>query len=389
MSQAQRDWLGFDYKTWKLVVSPSAVETADDCMRKWTFLKVHRLKEPAKDFTQLGDVFHEVCERWLGADDTGRNPDGTQVELYPDGWANSLSFGQEAVVKALFKAMVDEGVVRRTPGRHIEKSFQIEVLPDKQASMMGFVDVWTPQGIEDHKTSKSRRWLATRNDLAQSIQMMSYAAAWLVEQAESEEIPTVIELRHNQGITDPDDLYVRPTSIDVSLNDVADFWQERIVPIVKQMLYWKQAKVPAESWEKIPGPKKKGICRKYGGCPFQRICGRMETVTAYKARTALHNEQFEANTAQEKMMSEDLLKKLALKKKARAEAGVTSTPAPTTEAAQRDEANAPDETEPVSQAVAQAETEAAETATVAPWANPNCKACGGSGIASAGIVCRP
>lgn len=216
MSQAKRDWSAFDYESDVLVTSPSAIETADDCNRKWWFLKVVRLKEPQKHFTKLGDVFHEVCERWLEADDNGRVPEppdesagirhiqgekfwlegtlkgqawGAEVDVFPSGWSDALDFGQESVVRAIFKAFVDEGVLRRTPGRQVERSFQIPVIKD--ASVMGFADVWTPLGIEDHKTSKARKWLQTREGLAENIQMMVYAAAWCQASPEAR----VLELR--------------------------------------------------------------------------------------------------------------------------------------------------------------------------------------------------
>lgn len=382
MSQAKRDWSAFDYKSYKLVTSPSAMETANDCMRKWWFLKTIRLKEPQKSFTKLGDVFHEVCERWLEADDNGRGEDGKEADVFPDGWADALDYGQEAVVRAIFKAFVDEGVLRRTPGRQIEKSFQVPVIPG--ASIMGFADVWTPLGIEDHKTSKARKWLKNRDDLAECIQMMSYAAAWCFENRDA----TKLELRHNQGITDPDDLFVKPTSRDVTVDEVATFWDKTIIPLVKRMLYWKQAGLPPESWAKVDGPKpRKGICKKYGGCPFLGICGRTESVDAYKKRIAPHiqTETEKAALAQETDMSEDLLARLAKKKKARASAGVA---APTPQS---------DETEPVADAVEQQETESrtVENATadglpdIAPWGNPGCKACAGIGISTAGAACLP
>ena len=387
MSQAARDWKSFDYKSYKLVTSPSAMETADDCMRKWWFQKVMRLKEPQKHFTKLGDVFHEVCERWLEADDNGRDANGDEVNVFPDGWADVLDYGQEAVVRSIFKAFVDEGVLRRTPGRHVEKSFQIPVIPG--ASIMGFADVWTPLGIEDHKTSKSRRWLKSREALAECIQMMAYAAAWCFEEMAKGKKPEdlKLELRHNQGITDPEDLFVKPTSKDVTAADVAAFWDGKIIPLVKRMLYWKQAALPPESWAKVDGPKpRKGICKKYGGCPFQGICGRTESVDAYKSRISLHTETQRTTHVQETQMSEDLLARLAAKKKARSNAGVATTPA-----AQRDEAAA-EETEPVEAAVAATKTVANNAADglpdIAPWAQP-CKACGGSGISTAGVACRP
>lgn len=378
MSQAKRDWSAFDYKSWDLVTSPSAMETADDCIRKWWFLKVCRLKEPQKDFTQLGDVFHEVAERWLEADDTGRDADGNAVDVFPEGWADRLSFGQEATVRALFKAMVDEGILRRTPGRQIEKSFQIQVLPDNQASVVGFADVWTPQGIEDHKTSKSRRYLQTREGLLQNIQMMVYGAAWIHDLLTHtpERLPEKMELRHNQGVTDPDDLYVRPTSVDVSTEAVIHFWETKVIPLVKRMLYWKKAGHPADSWAKLPNPTRKGVCRKYGGCPFAGICGRTESVDEYKERVQLHNEQFEINKAKEHQMSQDLLAKLAEKRKNRASAPAAELTPPTQPAAPSTPATP-------------ASPPSSEVPVTAPWADPSCKACQGSGLASNGGPCRP
>jgi len=396
MSMAKRDWRAFDYKSWAIVVSPSAAETADDCIRKWWLLKSIRLPQPLRAATEICDVFHECAERWLEADDTGRMPDGTPCDPFPEGWDDRLSFGQSAVVRAVHAAMIDEGVLRRTPGRQIEKSFQIEVLDGQQASMMGFADVWTPLGIEDHKTSKSKRWLETREGLKTNLQMMAYAAAWVDDMlARGEELPASIELRHNQGVVDPDDLYVRPTSTHVTISEIATFWNEKIVPLVRQMLYWKKSETPANSWSKVPGPKKKGICRKYGGCPFEDVCGRIESIDDYKKRVALHNQQFEAATAQETAMSEDLLAKLAARKKARSAAGVTGTPAPAATPAAEDNT-----TEPVAPVTAPATTPAPAAAAqpaaatppvraTAPWANSDCKACSGSGINPEGDVCRP
>lgn len=399
MSNETRNWLAFDYQSWQLVTSPSACESADDCMRQWWFKKVIRLKEPTKHFTQLGDVFHEVAERWLEADDNGRGVDGKPVDVYPDGWADRLSHGQEAVVKALFQAMVEKGVLRRTPGRQIERSFQIEVLPDRQASMMGFLDVWTPQGIEDHKTSKSRRYLQSRQGLLDNLQMMVYAAAWVDDMIERKQIlPDHLELRHNQGVTDPEALFVQPTSVDVSPMKVAEFWETKIVPLVRQMLYWKKAGISPTAWKKVPGPKKKGICRKYGGCAFAGICGRTESVDDYKSRVTLQDKQIEAKTAKDRTMSDDLLAKLAAKKKSRGTAPApASTPAATVPPGTPIDAVVAlvdAATEPIS-AAAEATTpapavvvSATPLATVAPWANADCKACGGSGLNAEGGVCR-
>lgn len=372
MSNAARNWKEFDYQSWKMVVSPTQVETANDCMRKWWFQKVQRIPEQTRDFTQLGEVFHQVCERWLLADDTGRDATGKSVELFPEDWGQAISNSQQAIVRRVFQCMVDEGILRRTPWREIEKSFQIPVLADDKVSMIGFVDVWTPQGIEDHKTSKSRRWLMSRQGMSKSIQMMSYATAWVLEQetrlTEAHRSP-VVELRHNQGIVDPSDLYVRATSVEVSTETISDFWKETIIPLVREMLHWKEAGLTTVSWDKVAGPKLKGACTKYGGCPFAGICTRTESVDDYVTRITRYNQHFTASKAQDKTMSEDLLAKLAARKKARAMTPSTvATVEPT---------DAPEEKD-----------QAQEILSVAPWAQKACKACEGSGLNTLGDACR-
>ncbi len=82
------------------------------------------------------------------------------------------------------------------------------------------------------------------------------------------------------------------------------------------------------------------------------------------------------------MSSEDLLARLAAKKKARGAAGVTVSAPPT------------DEVEPVTAAVSSSVDKAPESSnadmrTTAPWAQATCKACKGLGLSSNQGVCKP
>lgn len=407
MSDRKKKYEVFDYESWEMIVSASQIETFNDCARKWCFEKIWKLKAVEQSFTNLGTVFHSVCERWLLADDNGRVPlpssiksewgylqifpegplKGQQyphaVEVFPEGWDETISYGEAAVVKKLFQSMVDEGILRRTPGRVVEKPIQMEVIGGNQVSLIGYEDVWTPLGIEDHKTSSNSRWFKTRQGLRENIQIMAYAAAWIEEALEADrELPETIELRHNQACVDPDATEVRKTCVDVSPNEIIDFWEKEILPRVRQMLHWKRSKLPETSWEKVPGPKTKGVCRKYRGCPFMGICGRTESVQTYRGRFDLHTKQVEAHAAQEKEMSDDLLDRLARKKKARNSAGVTTTPAAAPAKAA--------ETEPVTAAVEETAKVADDVFQKAPWGTPGCKGCGGTGMSLRdGTLCLP
>lgn len=378
MAFEDRNWLAFDYKSWDIVVSPTQVELANDCMRKWVFKKVFRLKEPSKHFTKLGDVFHQCAERWLAADNNNRTPDGKEVDPHPEGWDETVTTGQAVIIRSLLKACTDEGVIRRPPGLQIEKAYQMEVLGDNKASMIMFADVWSDLGIEDHKTSKDKKWLKSREKLRNCIQMMSYAAAWVDDMLDrDQELPETIELRHNQAITDPDKPHVRDTSVEVPMGEIADFWNDKVIPLVKTMLHWKQAGLSTSAWAKVPGPTTKGVCRKYGGCPYENICGRVQTVEQYQSNLLLQSTTEAEKAQRAETMSDDLLAKMAARKKARASAGVT----PSAEKVELPKTEAKVE-KPKAAAVT-----AKKLKTVAPWAQDDCKACSGSGINTEGAVC--
>jgi hypothetical protein len=372
MSQAKRDFgKTFDY-SYPLVVSASQCETFQDCPRKWWLGKVQRLKEPLKDSTERGDVFHEVCERWLEADDRA------DVDPFPEGWDDRISPVDAALIKVVFQQFVDRGILVRTPGRQVEKPFQIPVLDG--VSMIGFIDVLEPTRVTDHKTTSAPRYMKTADGLAKNFQMVIYGCAAIAEYLRRKDPPPdTITLRHNQAFLpkpDSDDLpFVRATEVDVTPEYIVDFWDREIVPLAEKMLHWKRAGLAPDQWGKLPGPKRKGICRKYGGCPYQQICGGTETPDDYKARVTRHNDSFLATVELEtEAMSNtaDILANLAKKKKAARAAAPAVDPNPT-----------------VVETIEEPMVEETSVADVAPWANPECLACGGTGINSKGNACPP
>ena len=61
--------------------SASQDETATRCIRNWWFAYPQRMPSIAKGDLDFGTVIHNVCERFLLADDTGRDKDGNPVDL--------------------------------------------------------------------------------------------------------------------------------------------------------------------------------------------------------------------------------------------------------------------------------------------------------------------
>lgn len=363
MSNRSREW--GDTFNWKMpiVVSASQLETAKDCPRKWWFQKIKKLPVPQRRATVLGEVFHELCERWLLADDQGRDPQGNPIQVFVEGWDSELTPAEAKTAKRLFEAVVEEGILRRSPGRQVEKAFQVDVVPG-QSSIVGFVDLWTPFGVEDHKTSKSTRYLQSAKSLPDNMQMMVYAAAWLRDQWAQGKGPEKVELRHNQAITDPQASEVRSASVEIPAPEVADFWDLTIEPLVDKMLNLKKAKHDVKHWPKIPGPTKKDVCRKYGGCPFQGVCSRTESIEAHTSRVNALNQPQKPKDPQ---MSKDLLAKLA-KKRAAGAASAPADPSPVQEAS------------PEPAPVQETPAEEPQVLAVAPWAQEKCNSCGGTGL---------
>lgn len=416
MSNRGRNWQQFDY-TYPITISASQLETfAGDvydpqtgeveggCNRKWMFEKVWKLPKEDKEYLKIGDVLHEVCERFLLADQTGRGPDGKPLELYPDGWDIELSYEDAALIKMLVAKAIETGMLRRSPQRVIEKPFQVQVLDDRQASIIGYIDVATPYSVEDHKSTKSTRWAKTREGLRNNVQMLVYAAVqlrdWYKEKGDIETFKrNGFTLRHNIFIkgSPPNPRYkskgeqpgIRPVEVKVAADVVVKFWEDVVVASARKMLHLKRMKLKPEDYSKVDGPKTQGVCKKYGGCAFAGICGGTETVDEYKTRIT----RFNANSATEESPMA-LFDKLKKKKEAREKAGGVASaeapaeaPAPVTEPETRPEAV--DLGAVTEETVDDIVIESDGPLTVAPWGFEGCQACGGRGLTSKGAACKP
>lgn len=381
-------WDSFDF-CYALTLSASQIESfAGDvynakksevhggCNRQWWLKKVHKLpEEKARDARDFGGIMHEVCERWLLADDTGRDmTTGEAVDPFPEGWNSTIGLADAALIKTLFQKAVDSGMLRRQPDRRVESPFQIAVLPDGQASVIGFLDLQLPRGVEDHKTTGNMTWAKSREGLRQNVQMLLYgcvvAREWMNQGKDLNDLK-VVELRHNVFLKDFQHPLVRPTGTEVDLDILSQFWDDVVVPAAKKMLYWKQAGILVEDWAKIDGPKRRGVCKKYGGCDYQTICGSKETPAAYRQRV----ERTATPETTETTTMGNIFDKL--KQRESSEASAPS-----------DLPSNPPEQISVP-ATAAADSAPPTIAVVAPWAFPGCRACGGIGFSTKGKPCTP
>lgn len=385
MSNAKRNYLkDFDYRRHQHTASASQMETFLTCPRKWWFLKVLRIPE-ITDQTKFvfGELLHEACERFLMADDNGRDIEtGEPYVLWPKGWNEKLTPQDSGILKNIVEKGIEEGVLRRTPGRRVEAPFLYTVTGTGgrgSVGICGYRDVAAPGLVEDHKSSKSRKWLKSQAKLAKDPQMLIYAAIDIRERMEADpshvlpDLDSLVTLRHNQFVKDPDDPYVRPCETEVSVRDVLTFWEGEIEPAATDMLRYKVAKIDPKDWDSVEGPRQKGACRKYGGCPFAEVCGGVSTVQALTAKVKriqqLPVENTTPSTPGDTMGIFD-----RKNKKGKAEA--KSQTAKTTE------------TTTVSQETEWVDAEGgASISEIPPWAADDCKACEGSGFNSRGAPC--
>jgi len=371
-----------------LRTSASDLETCDPkasgCYRKWFLKKIAKLPEPATKSTVFGDVLHAVSERFLLADENG-NLNGEPVELYPEGWERpvnrytgqptkeAITLEEQAIIKALISKAIIEGVLMRVPGRQIERKIdRFEIYPD--VVLNGFIDLLEPDAIRDHKTTKSMDWAKSvkrdaKESLYKNVQLMTYAYWYYTEGGHSKDTP--LKLSHQYFVTNPDKTHVEKREISVTWEEVEEFFSTRIAPTLEDMLKYREVK----DYSEIPLPiDVASACRKYGGCPFTRICTEQETVNEYKKRleaqaagvTETNYTEVAKDLQQgEKKMSNPMMEKIKAMQAAKSGKAPEPAPAPVTVAPPPPPPVAP-APEPV---VAKAEK------SKAPWYYLGCKSC--------------
>lgn len=307
-----------------LVISASQVEVWRLCKRKWWLEQVRGLSVPPTGSQIFGTVTHQVAERFLRADDLGRDQNGRAVDLFPPGWEKaegrfgqpsegSASPAEQGIIRSLIPAAIESGVLQRLPGRKIEEGFRMEVaqlecpscngqgrisdlVHDKKCStcdgdgkgthiqLVGFIDLHhapVEPNIQDHKTTSRMRYAKSPKALGENAQMLIYAKAvddlYAAQQAPA---PETFTLRHNVYCKDPDAPTVRKTEVMVRREVVLSHW-DRVVSEASEMDRFRRT---AERWSDLPDPTDTHACNAYGGCPFRTICGGQESEIGYQMR---------------------------------------------------------------------------------------------------------
>lgn len=469
----KKDWK--ELRTVRLLqVSASQMEKFQLCRRKWWLDHVRKLPSPPIAPGTFGDVLHKVLERYLKADGTGRDTSGNAVNLYPDKWTaaanrytgeteGEISTAEASVIQKLVEASIEGGVLERLPDREIEVEFTDTILEQKchkcegcgktqcptcgdagdaltdgetcpdcgtkdgggivtcpdckgdgkgvTVTVKGFVDYLTPDGIQDHKSTKNMKYAKSKNDLTKDVQMMTYGKQLLEAlKADGKPLPEKIYFRHNVYCKDPNNLKVRKTEVFVTPEDVFSFW-ETLKVMAREMTVVRRA---SESWHHVQGPENTAhACNAYGGCHYRGICSGMESEEEYAKRmepqisynsdtnvlaiqdAAKYNNEVTGTvgaTSENPVLRNSimgLLDKLK-EREAAVKANTSGAPSPAaTQATALQQAQAPAVT-----ALASAPATIALPAASgdrmdlpAPWADAGCRACGGVGMSTKGSQC--
>lgn len=259
-------------------VSASQIENYVKCPRAWFFSSVMRAPRPQTGSQALGSSYHLIMEKV---------PKGLAFPSREDTNAT-----EEEWDKAVQMANQTLPLLPKDPGGLIKREYGIQMETYEGGPIFkGYIDLALPPGIGwpaflipaneaiigDYKTTSDFRYMKTPEELASSIQMMSYAK-WaitegpggLVNPAEGP-LPEHVRLLHiyarTRGAINRSS--IRESSAVVSAPQIEDFWGKTL-DIVRVM----QSTASCTNAEDVEAKGAlNGHCEAYGGCQFRDKCG--------------------------------------------------------------------------------------------------------------------
>lgn len=337
-----------------MITSASQLKTLQLCLRKWWFEKIAKLPTPRPRNLAFGTLLHSCIERFLLG----------EKDLFPPGWdkdeesGETLTPAEAQLIQVLVRKGIDNGIIERRPGSQVEQKFEFEVIPGVTA--IGYIDHEDETLVEDHKSSKSTRYLLSSKALLRDIQMMLYGKKKLLEhRLKGIAPPPIITLAHNQFVKDPDTPVVKKTKAETTPHKIEEFFQETIVPLAHAMVMVSKVENPFD----LPEPEASS-CNAYGGCPFMTICSQGETMESFRKRM-----ERMSNPETKTMTQVDPTAFLANRRSAKSQA---TPPAPATPV------NPP--AKPAAPAPAAAVPNPNRPTNTPPWYSTNCLVCNARGM---------
>jgi RecB family exonuclease len=179
-------------------VSPSQIENFNKCKRLWWFKSILRLPELQKGNQALGEATHLIAEVMESVPEgtlprVGYEYNHADVKLDADGWKIAETLGG-LIVPMVPRSRKGITVLRET-------KITLDTYPGGP-TMIGYIDLGIPPGlgwpalmipesaaiVGDYKTLSDFRYMKTPAELADSVQMMTYAK-WAIEDGPGTLVP--------------------------------------------------------------------------------------------------------------------------------------------------------------------------------------------------------
>ena len=334
--------------------SATQIETAALCLRKAKLTYFDKVPQVERHHFTFGETLHACCERFL-----------KDQPLYPPGWDSKITPEESSLIVSLVNAGIEAGYVEKRPGGQTEQWFELPVEEEPDVLLVGKIDYESPGRIEDHKHSKNTNYLKSGNALKKNIQMMIYAKKHLRDLQKKGEVPGIVALAHNQFVKAPP--VVKRAEAEVTPQDVETFWQETVLPLIREL---KRAQTVKDPFDLDDPPK--SACNAFGGCSYRTICSGQETVEVYTRRINYLNKK-------EPVVSVAPVNPADFLARRQAAAAAVNPPLPASKPA-------PVILAPVTPPPGESEK------GLPPWCNPNCPACKNKkdrrGFNSDGVPCR-
>ena len=243
--------------------SATQVESYRACPRAWLFRSVLRLPQEAKGFLSLGTAYHSILEHWPFCPPKPESLDDEQWDL----------------VKAL--AAITGPLLPTAPALR-EHHFSIPTYPQGPI-FRGFIDYLLPPGtgipallipdtdavVLDHKTLSDFKYMKTPQELAQSVQMMSYAHYTAHHLGAAPLFTRLVQVYARTKLP-VSRASVRDAQATVTPTDVSDAWGG-ILDTVREMQH-----VGCQAPSTIPAKGiRNGHCHAYGGCSYRAECNAL------------------------------------------------------------------------------------------------------------------
>lgn len=219
--------------------SVSQVNDFDLCQRKWAGRSIERIKGPPSPSAALGSGVHKEIERFLRKEVIGLDLRTREGEIALAGahhWPDRETLRPE----------------------WIEKHFTVDL---HGFPFQGYIDIWIPGSVTDHKTCSSFNWAKTPTELTRNDPQSAIYSLW----DQTQTLQDFTELRW---------IYYRTRAPYKSILQAATITRKDMDPTLDRV---------AKSAERMTEIKNKGLrmldlppspaaCMAYGGCPYLTIC---------------------------------------------------------------------------------------------------------------------